>query len=323
MHRWAPRVVVIVVALGCGSDDEGRPQSATSGIGPGIISETEPADDDDGPRLDLGGNDELREGCNYVDLLFVIDNSGSMCDAQVGLAAVLPELVDAIFDTLPADTDIHVGLTTTTFGAGGQHMLIGCIASEGPATIAEQYVLDEDVPGNGYQGRLYEWDGKAFFAGNTSSDADRSALAEWFPAAAEAIGCEGGAFEFCAAAAAYALHPRNAETNAGFVRDEGGVLAIFVLTNEVDQSIEPIAFYADTIRAAKAGCGGDDCIVTAGLLPPSCVPDANPVIWQFLNAFGEVPQWGDIDDYAGYAEVVSSALANVIVQTCDQITPVG
>ena len=71
------------------------------------------------------------------------------------------------------------------------------------------------------------------------------------------------------------------------------------------------------------GCGGDDCIVTAGLLPPSCVPDANPVIWQFLNAFGEVPQWGDINDYEGYADVVSSALADVIVQTCDEITPVG
>lgn len=319
MRRSSP---LVLLAFACAS--EGRPEQTpfTTGIDVDDTSGAGSAAGDDGPRLDLGGS-EMREGCNYVDLLFVIDNSGSMCDAQVGLAAVLPELVDAIFDALPADTDIHVGLTTTTFGTGGSHQLTMCHAAEGPATIEAQYVVDELVPGNGFQGRLYEWDGRPYFAGNTSSDADRSALAAWFPAAAESIGCEGGAFEFPSAAAAYALDPSNDATNAGFVRDAGGVLGIFVLTNEVDQSIEPVASYADTIRAAKAGCGGDDCIVTAGLLPPNCVPSANPVIWQFLNAFGKAPQWGDIGDFDGYAAVVSSALAEVIVETCDEIPPAG
>ena len=77
---------------------------------------------------------------------FVIDDSGSTCDAQVGLAAVLPELVDAIFDTLPANAGIHVGLTTTTFGDGGQHQLVPCLAVEGPATIEAKSVLDAHVP---------------------------------------------------------------------------------------------------------------------------------------------------------------------------------
>jgi hypothetical protein len=167
MRRSSP---LVLLAFACAS--EGRPEQTpfTTGIDVDDTSSAGSAAGDDGPRLDLGGS-EMREGCNYVDLLFVIDNSGSMCDAQVGLAAVLPELVDAIFDALPADTDIHVGLTTTTFGTGGSHQLTMCHAAEGPATIEAQYVVDELVPGNGFQGRLYEWDGRPYFAGNTSSDA--------------------------------------------------------------------------------------------------------------------------------------------------------
>lgn len=276
----------------------------------------------EGPRLDIGV-DENRDGCNYVDLLFVIDNSGSMCDAQQGLAAELPGLVDAIFDTLPANTDVHVGLTTTSFSPGGSHQQVACHAQEGPAEIEAAYVTDSLVGGNGYQGRLYEYDGLTYFAGNTSSADDRASLMQWFPDAAASVGCEGGAFEFSSAAAAYALDPVNDASNAGFVRDEGGVLVVFVLSNEVDQSPEDLAVYADIVRTSKEGCGGDECIVTAGLLAPNCVPAADPMVWRFLNAFGEAPAWGDIADFAGYAEVLSGALAGAIVDTCDAIAPAG
>jgi hypothetical protein len=275
-----------------------------------------------GPRLDLG-DDEADDGCNYVDLLFVIDNSGSMCDAQAGLAAALPGLVDAIFDTLPSGTDVHVGLTTTSFSPGGSHQQVACHAQEGPAEIDDAYVTDAKVEGNGFQGRLYAYDGRSYFAGNTSSADDRDDLAQWFPGAAISVGCDGGAFEFSSAAASYALADANAATNAGFLRDEGGVLVIFVLSNEVDQSPEDLAVYTDVVRGAKAGCGGDECIVTAGLLATNCVPAADPMVWRFLNAFGEVPSWGDIADFAGYADVLSGALAGAIVDTCDDIEPAG
>jgi hypothetical protein len=320
----------LVLVLGSGCADQAPPGDAqltgASGIDIAESGDEGTAADsgapDEGVRLDIGGG-EAREGCNYVDLLFVIDNSGSMCEAQQGLAAVIPQLVDTIFDTLPSGTDVHVGLTTTSFSPGGQHQQVACIAQEGPAEIEDAYVTDALVGGNGYQGRLFEHDGIGYFAGNTSSDGDRQALAQWFPGATSAIGCDGGAFEFTAAAAAYALDPSNAGTNGGFLRDEGGVLVIFVLSNEVDQSPDDLAVYQQVVRDAKQGCGGDACIVTAGLLAPNCVPSADPMVWRFLNAFGEAPAWGDVNDFAGYAAVVDDALSDAIVETCDEITPVG
>ena len=325
---WILLGSIASIASACGGE---RPSPEGAWPGASGIDVADSGDDDssdgggggEGVRLDIGGSDEIREGCNYVDLLFVIDNSGSMCDAQQGLAAVLPDLVDAIFDALPADTDVHVGLTTTSFSPGGQHQQVACIAQEGPAEIEAAYVTDITVEGNGFQGRLFEHDGRSYFAGNTSSEADRGAMAQWFPAAASAIGCDGGAFEFSAAAAAYALDPGNAATNAGFLRDEGGVLVVFVLSNEVDQSPEDLAVYREIVRGAKQGCGGDECIVTAGLLAPNCVPAADPMVWRFLNAFGESPPWGDITDFGGYADVVSDALAGAIVDTCESIEPAG
>jgi hypothetical protein len=321
-------VCVLGCAAGCGSESVmPEPFQNDGGID---VEESSDDDDDDGAdddddggmRLDVGST-APREGCTYVDLLFVIDNSGSMCDAQQGLAAALPDLVEAIFTSLPESTDVHVGLTTTSFSAGGQHQQIGCAAAEGPGVIEDAYITDQVVAGNGFQGRLYEYDGRTFFAGNTSEASDRAELEEWFTSAVVAIGCDGGAFEFSSAAAAYALHPSNATANAGFLRDAGAVLGIFVLTNEVDQSLEPIATYRDTILAAKAGCGGEDCILTAGLLPSDCVPSANPKIWQFLNAFGTTPTWGAVDDFTGYGAVVSDALAEGIVDTCENIDPAG
>lgn len=310
--------ILVCVGVACqGASPQPEPWQSDDGIG---LDESSDDDDDadDGMRLDAASDDD-REGCTYVDLLFVIDNSGSMCDAQQGLADALPGLVQAIFTSLPPDTDVHVGLVTTSFSAGGQHQQIACGPGEGPAVIDAAYVTDEVVEGNGFQGRLFEWDGRSFFEGNTSAASDRAALEEWFTTAVVAIGCDGGAFEFSAAAAAYAVGPQTAAANEGFLRDEGAVLGIFVLTNEVDQSPEPLAVYRDAILDAKSGCGGEDCILTAGLLPTDCVPDANPMVWQFLNAFGSPPRWGDVADYDGYGDVVAGALADGIVDTCEDI----
>lgn len=327
--RSSITIAAFVVASACGDTTRGRDP-----LGPGLEtapaadgaepSTTDAPDDDDGAGsgelLDLGAAD--REGCRAADLLFVIDNSGSMCDAQEGLASALPGLVDAMFDGLPPDTDLHVGITTTSFTDGGSHQESACMATEGPGTIAAAYVTDAYVEGNGFQGRLFEHDGQRYFQANTSDAEDRDALETWFSGAVVAVGCDGGAFEFPSAAAGYALAPGNAEANAGFVRDAGAALAIFVLTNEVDHSLESIATYRDMVLDAKAECGGEACVVTAGLLPPNCVPAANPIVWQFLSAFGTTPVWGDIGDFAAYGDVVSTALGDALVQTCEDL-PVG
>src|SRR5262245_31309850 len=64
-----------------------------------------------------GGGEDFRT-CQAVDLLFVVDNSPSMGPYQHALAQAFPAFVDAIYDKLPMGTDVHVGITTTSFYSG-------------------------------------------------------------------------------------------------------------------------------------------------------------------------------------------------------------
>jgi len=292
----------------------------------------------DGPVLDVGaGMDTLGDcvegqdcGCTAVDVLFVIDNSGSMCLKQENLAAAFPGFVDAMANALPSGTDLHVGITTSGFALGGSHSESNCIPQETPETIDEYYVRPGEgmVAGNGLQGRLFEHDGQAFFAVDTADAAGMAELKTWFSAAATAVGCGVSSFEFNASGAAWALHPDNAATNDGFLRDEGAALLLFVLSDEADQSldVEELDFLHDTVVAAKAECGGDDCIVSGGLFSTFCTP-ANNAAHTFLSSFGEEPIWGDIGLGIGpppdYAGIVGDALAQIVAKQCDEIMPEG
>ena len=288
-----------------------------------------------GPLLDIGGQDTTAEagsdtGCNYVDLLFVVDNSASMTSYQTALAQAFPGFVDAMFDTLEPGTDLHVGVTTSSFQAGGSHSESNCVALETTQVMLDHYIKPEDgmVNGNGFQGRLVEWEGQRFFSADTSSSADRDALKAWFGGAA-LVGSSGGSFEYNACGAGHVFNPANANFNQGFIRDEGAVLMIFILSDEADQSyeVETKEVLRQYVLDAKAGCGGDACIVTGGLLSTWCTPDQS-ASYDFLASFGEDPVWGAINsggfmgDPEGYDQVVGEALATVIEQTCAEIPPV-
>jgi hypothetical protein len=305
-------------AAGGGDSETGATTAGDGGEVGGDPPKLDVYDDDSGS----GGPPEM--GCTAVDILFVVDNSGSMCSYQSSLAQTLPDFADAMFEALPVDTSLHVGITTTSFTDGGSHQEQNCASVQGPAEIADAYVIPNDAPStaNGFQGRLLEYDGIRVFEANTGDPGTRLPLMEWFANAAFSVDCDGGSFEFPTAAAAYAFDPVNAATNAGFVRDEGAVLVIFVLSDEVDQSPEGIDAYREQVLAAKTGCGGEACVLTAGLLDAGCVPSANPTVWQFLSAFGDDPVWGPIADEDGYADVVRDALTEVIAQTCEEI-PAG
>ena len=113
--------------------------------------------------------------------------------------------------------------------------------------------------------------------------------------------------------------PANATHNAGFFRDEGGVLLLVFLTDEPDKSQQPAQAYHDMLAGVKADCGGDACILAAGLINP-CVEQVDNTVWQLMNSFGEAPIWGDIEGQpADYAQVVGDALAQVVKETCDEI----
>lgn len=309
-----------------GSAATGSGGSAAQGSGSGNASGSSGS----GIEFDAGANDGSASGCTAVDMLFVIDNSGSMGFYQEGLAQTFPGFVDAMFANLPAGTDLHVGITTTDGLYGGQcsEGTSNCQSNHTEAEIAMNFTPPTATMNmtNGGQGRLYEWQGQRYYATNTSGD--KTGLQQWFSSAATSAGENGCSIEMASAGAGYVAHPANAATNAGFIRDEGAVLVVFVLSDEPDKSPEPVAPYADMLRQAKSACGGDKCILGAGIVGMSCYDSpVDPTLKTFLNSFGEPPIIGDIGlPFPGqpppdYSAVVGNALAQVIKQACDEIDP--
>ena len=66
---------------------------------------------------DTDTNDTLEEGCNKMDILFVIDNSDSMSEEQDNLIASFPAFIERIeaYDVIGTDEplDYHVGVIST------------------------------------------------------------------------------------------------------------------------------------------------------------------------------------------------------------------
>jgi len=271
----------------------------------------------DGGPSDALSSSDAAVGCKYVDILFLIDNSPLMAPKQQKLAMAFPSFVDAIYDRLPAGTDLHVGITTTSFYAGSTaDNTVNCMSTSTPAYILSRYIRPQDGNDgeNGGQGRLFQFAAVTFFATNTIFD--RQPLKIWFSGAAVAVGESSSAVQFPTAGIAYTAHPANAATNARFFRDRGSVLAVIALTGAPDKSMEPLPTYHDMLAAQKSLCGGDACIITAGIIDP-CITMNNNILWQFLNDFGEPTLWTSINGSAQqYAQVVGDALARVVSQTC-------
>ena len=322
--------------------DPSGPAQTTTGTGGIFIPTTStlttgPESSSTGPeqKLDLPPESDLgtpEAGCGAVDLLFVIDNSKSMGQYQAALADAFPQFVDAMYQNLPQDISLHVGITTTDFTCaapgtaccpdacpvGNTQCQIGSTPEE-----VEQLMSYYNPPTggdngvNGGQGRLFQHDGMPFFAGSTSDDP--AALKTWFTGAAIAAGEQGSSLEMPVAAAGYALDPVNAASNDGFVRNTDAILLIVFLTNDPDGSLEPLKTYEQQVLAAKDNC--PECVLTAGLLR-ACVPAENQRLWQFMTAFGDDPIWRDIEAKDKYAEVVGGALASALVEACENI-PIG
>lgn len=333
---------------GSGGDGDGETDTDTTGA-PGTGGD---GDGDGEVRLDVGpggsGGGEAGGcdagdpdcGCTAVDVLFVVDNSGSMFIHQQRLASVFPRFVDVMVETLPVGTSLHVGITTQGGfwrGSGSGSWSGSCVTDASPYPDGYTPPTVATNGGNGDQGRLYEHEGLHYFEMVTGDDPQP--LADWFSTAATVPDAGGGdedQIELLAPAGAYPFHPANAATNAGFLRDAGAVLLIFYLTDTSDITPESAESLADIVRTAKSVCGGDRCILTGGMVSETanCVAEY-PRLMEFLSAFGKPPAaLGNIDGPGGgwppepapiedYEAVLGTALAEVLAQTCEEIPPVG
>lgn len=202
-----------------GSSTQGGDDGATSG---GATTGA-------GPKFDLGGASETGEPappdakpCVKVDLLFVIDNSGSMKDEQAQLIASFPVFVQEIQQQLADAESLHIGVVTT-----------------------DEYAFNE-APCSGVLGGLVtETGGKdssaaicgPYAGGRFMTEQDD--LPQRFACAGQ-VGTDGDGNERPIDAALYALGPGLAAKGAcndGFARDDALLVLVLITDEEEEGSV--------------------------------------------------------------------------------------
>lgn len=249
------------------SDDaaglEPFPGGRTTGDAPDDPDEGE---DDEGIEpiaydVGTGGTQaEPPEPCREVDLLFVIDDSGSMGDEQLNLVASFPGFIDGITNRLGVATSYHVGvITTDAYEWNVPH----CQAIGGLTVRTGGDLSSDDNCGPYASGGSY-----------ITVDDD---LNQAFSCAAQ-VGIEGHGIERPMDALVAALADPDGETDAcndGFLRDDA-LLVVVLITDEEDEGDsvgDPLDWY-QTVVDAKGG--DEDAVVVLSLIghdkPNACIP---------------------------------------------------
>lgn len=295
-----------------------------------------------GPKLDVsapetegpgddGGNGE---GCEKVDFLFVIDNSGSMGDNQDSLIASFPGFIQSIQSTLTEAQDYHIMVVDTDAQWGGECELL-CPLFFNTCPDIPQYpcgIVPDACNSTLGAGVVHTMASDApnvpcdFTTGARYMDSSEPDLTGAFQCAAK-VGSDGDGSERQMGAMVGALSPVLAEPgacNEGFVRQDA-ILVVTLITDEEDAASNgnPAGWYANVISSKFADA---NAIVMLGLINdtdaamPMCPADSqDPVnLRTFIDMFpnrirGSVCA-GSYNDFFQQA-------VDLIDTTCDEFIP--
>lgn len=159
-----------------------------------------------------------------IDVLFVVDNSGSMEEEQTSLAANFPRFIDVLNNIEGGLPNVHMAVVSTDVGAGPFN-IAGCSGNGDNGSLqagacgleGASYISDQD-DGNG--GRITNYTGD---------------LATTFSCMAQ-LGINGCGFEQQFESMYRALNGSN-PANTGFLRDDA-FLAVIFITDEDDCSTQ-------------------------------------------------------------------------------------
>ncbi|PRQ08923.1 hypothetical protein [Enhygromyxa salina] len=322
--------------LGCGGNDmqQAPTGDGVSGVtlgegdgesdGDGQESSSDSLDDG-GDKLDLGntggGSGSADDGgpmgeCQKVDLLFVIDNSGSMEDEQASLVASFGGFVAGIQAELSQAESYHIGVVTTdaySSNGAGCNSLGALVTSTGG-----------DASSNA--------NCQPFSSGARYLDETEPDLATKFSCIAQ-VGISGSGDEIQAQAGYQAVSPAmNAPgaCNEGFIRDDA-LLVVVIISDENDQEVclpffgcmggsegDPVDWF-EKFQAYKNGIQ-ENIVVLAlvGDANNSCGADNCSRLIALTNWFFN----GSVGDICApsYETFFNDAIA-VIDDACDNFTP--
>lgn len=269
-------------ALSGGSEGSGRWHHAeVPDVGVGVY---EPES-----KLDL----PKAEGCDQLDLLFVVDNSGSMKDEQASLFEALPGFIDNMRD-LNVGFDMHIGVVTTDgYRLNPQGcQSIGALVTKsgenrcGPYSTGARYMSPEDLDSGAFE--------CAFLVGDEGSQFERPS--EALRAAVMPVHEEGDA----------PFGVRFDECNVGFRRPQAAFVAV-ILTDEDDNSdgnaqqwAMELDYLVGDVETLYVGFIGDEEL-DCGLNPPT----------KLRSFFTKVPSYvaSICSDYASELENATLELA--------------
>ena len=285
-------------------------------------------------KLDVGfdtstSGGTMDEGCKKVDLLLVIDDSGSMSDQQDKLTAAFPSFIQTIDEQLvqKKGIDYRIGVLSTDMAGTNMCVFIAC--------------------GQGHRGRLqHKADrlkcndvppGKWIEAGPVDT------VAKQFTCIASMDGGEFDEMPLEALRAGLIDRVQDMEAyNAGFIREDA-LLVMIMITDEDDQSVKEVPEMWDAILGPGKETpvieyqqlfidlkGGDkDRFVAVAISGPktgSCGPMDSPTavaaprIHQFLELNTPNSYWGNICD-EDFTTPLAEAL-EVIKSSCETFPPV-
>ncbi|MBI4510461.1 MAG: hypothetical protein HY698_12560 [Deltaproteobacteria bacterium] len=262
---WLP---LLVLACGPSAGETTVDPSIPDGGGPDAgrtRSDARPGN----PSRDARGS----EACDKMDIVFVIDNSGSMAEEQANLAASFPQFIDVLNEFVSAagtKVDYRVAVTTTG--------------------------IDLTMDFLGWPLPMENGENGEFQTGENCS-IPRRWLERADPGVSDAFSCvakvgtAGSSYEMPLESLKLALHDRMADTNRGFLRDDA-LLAVVILTDEndcsredrkitmrinnrdlcdtTDPKIQPVSAYIDRLDTIKRGRGRWATAVIAGPGPGKC-----------------------------------------------------
>ncbi len=317
MYRALSSLLVSSTLIACSAG--GEPPDGEGAAGEGAASPSGGGVAGEGGGFGGAGGAPDTSGCKAVDVLFVIDNSGSMADNQASLVSSFPGFVAGMKEKLDAAPSYHVGVVTTDdyWGNAAGCQTIGDLVTQTSGHASSAAVC---AP----------FSGDNRFMSEAESD-----LSSKFACAAQ-VGDTGSDDERVMRALLNALEPgRNAQgaCNAGFSRLDA-LLVVVIITDEDD-----VADGCDGQTCDSYGSGGDPDAWVAELLsyrggikenvvvlsligkgadnPCGAIP--NSKILGFTNRFDDNGFTGDVCS-SSYDAFFSAALP-VIDEACKTFEP--
>lgn len=232
------------------ADDDGSTTAATfSSTGDGTTSSSSSTSIESTggePKYDV--QPLMSASCNKLDILFVIDNSGSMADNQSNLIENYQGFIDSIVG-LTGYEDFHVGIITTdNYQQNGNNCTI-----TGGLVIKTGGIDSSDMSCGPWSEGNYM----------TTSEVDQK---NGFTCAAQ-VGSSGSTSEVQIESFLSSLGPflnSEEQCNHGFYRDDAKLIVVFITDEDDATSTGSLSVWLDEIEFYK---GNLSDVITVGLVP--------------------------------------------------------